>query len=55
MTTLTITVSGEKAGEQIFFILNIPKSNFLKVVDMTWNNVDDVLKGESEGYYSISK
>ena len=49
MTTLTITVNGNKAGEQIFFILNILKSNFLNVIEMTWENVEDVLKGEKEG------
>lgn len=55
MTTLTITVNGNKAGEQIFFILNVAKSNFLNVIDMTWETVEDVLKGEKEGHYTISK
>jgi hypothetical protein len=55
MTTLTITVNGNKAGEQIFFILNILKSNFLNVIEMNWENVEDVLKGEKEGHYTISK
>ena len=55
MTTLTITVSGNKAVEKIFFILNVSKSNFLNVVDMTWNTVEDVLKGEREGHYTIAR
>ena len=55
MTTLTITVNGNKAGEQIFFTLNVAKTNFLKVVDMTWENVQDVLRGEKEGHYTIAK
>tara|TARA_R110000850_G_scaffold275783_1_gene415796 strand:- start:275 stop:439 length:165 start_codon:yes stop_codon:yes gene_type:complete len=52
---LIITVNGKKQGEQIFFNLEIAKSNFLKVVDMTWETVEDVLRGEKEGHYTISK
>lgn len=55
MRNLTITVNGNKSGEQIFFILNVSKSNFLSVVDMTWETVEDVLRGEKEGYYTIAK
>ena len=55
MTTLTITVNGNKAGEQIFFILNILKSNFLNVAEMTWETVEDVLEGERNGKYTIQK
>ena len=55
MINLTITVDGNKAGEVIFFILNIAKSNFLNVVNMSWETVEDVLKGEKEGHYTISK
>ena len=55
MTTLTITVNGKKQGEQIFFILNIEKSNFFKVVEMDFNTVEDVLEGEKKGEYTISK
>lgn len=55
MTTLTITVSGNKPGEIVFFILNILKSNFLNVVEMTFESVEDVLKGEIEGHYTINK
>jgi len=55
MRTLTVTVNGNKAGEVIFFILNVAKDNFLNVVEMTWNTVEDVLRGEAEGHYTISK
>jgi len=55
MTTLTITVSGKKSGELIYFFLNVSHSNFLKVVDMGFNNVSDVLKGEEQGLYTISR
>ena len=55
MTNLTITVNGTKAGELIYFKLSVAKSNFLKVVDMTWETVEDVLRGEVEGHYSIVK
>lgn len=55
MTTLTITVNGKKAGEQIFFTLNVAKSNFLNVVEMTFNTIDDVLMGEQQGHYTISR
>jgi hypothetical protein len=55
MTTLTITVNGNKAGEKIFFILNILKSNFLNVVEMTFETKEDVLEGERNGKYTISK
>ena len=55
MTTLTITIAGKKAGEQIFFILNVAKSNFLKVVEMEWETVEDVLRGETEGHYTIKR
>ena len=55
MTTLTITVNGNKAGEQIFFILNLLKSNFFKVIDMNFETVQDVLEGEKQGLYTISK
>jgi hypothetical protein len=55
MTKLTITINGNKPGEVIFFILNLAKSNFLNVVDMTFETVEDVLKGEKEGLYKISK
>ena len=53
MKTLTVTVNGNKAGKQIFFILNVSKSNFLNVVDMTFETVEDVLRGEKEGHYTI--
>ena len=55
MTTLTITINGKKPGEKIFFILNVAKSNFLNVVEMTWETVEDVLKGEKEGHYTIER
>ena len=55
MTTLTITVNGNKKGNQIFFILNVAKTNFLSVVDMDFETVEDVLAGEKEGKYTISK
>ena len=55
MTQLTITVAGNKAGEQIFFILDVEKSNFLNVVDMTFNSVKDVLNGEKNGNFKIRK
>ncbi len=55
MTTLTITVNGSKSGEVIFFILKIARENFIRVVDMTWENTEDVLQGEREGHYTISK
>ena len=54
MTQLTITVNGTKAGEQMFFKLNVPKDNFIKVVEMEFNSVSDVLEGEQNGLYSIS-
>ena len=53
MTTLTITVNGNKAGELIYFVLNVPKSNFLNVVQMTWDSVEDVLAGQKQGHYAI--
>lgn len=55
MTTLTITVNGTKSGEKVYFFLNIAKENFLKVVDMTWETVADVLEGEKNGHYTITK
>ena len=55
MTNLTITVSGQKAGEQVFFILNVEKSNFFNVMNMTFNSVQDVLEGEKRGLYTVSK
>ena len=55
MTTLTITVSGNKPGEKVYFKLNIEKSNFLKVVEMEWETIEDVLEGERNGFYTISK
>lgn len=55
MTTLTITVDGNKTGEVIYFRLSIAKSNFLKVVDTVFNSVQDVLDGESSGEYTIIK
>ena len=55
MTTLTITVNGNKSGEKTFFVLNILKSNFLNVVEMTWETVEDVLEGERNGQYTIQK
>jgi len=53
MTNLTITIDGNKAGEVIFFKLNIEKNNFLNVVDMTFKTIEDVLMGEKEGHYTI--
>jgi hypothetical protein len=53
MTTLTITVNGKKAGQLIYFTLKLAKSNFLKVVDMTFNSVEDVLQGEKDGVYEL--
>jgi len=53
MTHLTITIDGNKAGELIFFKLNIEKNNFLNVVDMTFETIEDVLMGEKEGHYTI--
>jgi len=55
MTNLTITVNGKNQGEKVFFILNIAKTNFLKVVDMNWATIEDVLNGEKNGYYTIAK
>jgi preprotein translocase subunit SecB len=55
MTTLTITVNGKKSGEKVFFILNVAKANFLNVIDMTWETVEDVLAGEAKGQYTIAK
>lgn len=55
MTTLTITVNGKQQGEIIFFTLNVLKSNFLNVVEMTWDTVQDVIRGEEEGHYTIQK
>ena len=55
MTTITITVNGNKPGQKIFFILNVPKANFFNVVDMTFETIEDVLKAESEGHFQISK
>ena len=55
MTTITITVNGTKAGEKIYFILNLLKSNFLKVIEMDFETIQDVLEGEKKGLYSISK
>jgi hypothetical protein len=55
MIDLTITVPGEKAGEMIYFALKIERANFMKVVDMEWSSVEDVLKGEKEGHYIIQK
>ncbi len=55
MTNLTITIDGNKSGELIYFKLNVEKTNFLNVVDMTFNSIEDVLKGEKEGHYIIQK
>jgi preprotein translocase subunit SecB len=55
MITLTITVNGKKSGEKVFFILNVAKANFLNVIDMTWETVEDVLAGEAKGQYTIAK
>ncbi len=55
MTNLTITVNGKKSGEQIYFKLNMTKASFFEVVEMEFNSVEDVLKGEREGIYTISK
>ena len=55
MTNLTITINGNKAGELIYFKLNVEKTNFLNVVDMTFNSIEDVLLGEKEGHYIIQK
>jgi hypothetical protein len=55
MITLTITVNGKKSGEKVFFILNVAKANFLNVIDMTWETVEDVLAGEAKGQYTITK
>jgi len=55
MINLTITIDGNKAGELIYFKLNVEKTNFLKVVEMKWHSIQDVLKGEKEGHYIIQK
>ena len=55
MKNLTITIDGNKPGELVYFSLNIAKQNFLKVINMTFENIEDVLKGEKNGYYTISK
>ena len=53
MTTITITVNGNKKGEQIYFILNLKKENFFKVVEMEFSNVQDVIEGQKTGLYTI--
>ena len=55
MTTLTITVNGKKPGEKIYFKLDMPKVNFFKVVEMEFTSIEDILKGEKEGFYTIIK
>ena len=54
MKNLTITVNG-KSGEIIYFYLQMTVSNFLKVIDMTFETVEDVLQGEKQGIYTIQK
>ena len=54
-TTMTITVNGNKAGQIIYFPIEIEKSNFLNVVEMEFNSVDDVLNAEKNGEFSIVK
>ncbi len=53
MQNLTITINGNKAGEVTFFKLQIAKSNFINVINMTWETVQDVIEGEKQGHYTI--
>ena len=53
MKTLTITIPTKKPGHVEFFILNILKSNFLKVVDMDFSTKENLLDGEKKGFYTI--
>ena len=54
MMNLTITIPTNKPGHVEFFILNVLKSNFLKVVDMDFSTKESLLEGEKNGMYTIS-
>ena len=55
MTTLTITVNGNKAGEQVFFKAQFESANFFTVVDMVseFSTVEDVKAAEATGVFQL--
>ena len=55
MTSITITINGKKAGQKVFFKLILTAANFMKVVEMTFNTLEDILNGEKQGLYTIEK
>jgi cystathionine beta-lyase family protein involved in aluminum resistance len=55
MTSITITINGKKAGQKVFFKLILTAANFMKVVGMTFNTLEDILNGEKQGLYTIEQ
>lgn len=51
---LTITVPKE-SGELVYFTLIVHKYDYLKVTDMTFDSVEDVIQGEEDGHYTINR
>jgi hypothetical protein len=48
MKTLTILLPTGKPGKQAYFFLNIKSENFLKVIELEFKTIDNLLKLEKE-------
>ena len=53
--THTIAVNGNKAGEQVFFKVEMSKENFFSFIEVAeqFQSVEDVLAAESNGLFKI--